>query len=73
MKHGPAGYANGCRCTECTDSWAPYQAQMREARKKRLAMGAAEPPHGRYSTYTNWGCHCGACSDAAREARKASR
>lgn len=73
MKHGPGAYANGCRCTRCTDSWAPYQAEKRSNRERALAMGTAAPQHGRYSTYTNYGCRCAACSDAASDARKASR
>lgn len=73
ITHGPSGYANGCRCTECTDSWAPYQRAMSERRKERLERGEVQVPHGRYSTYTNWGCRCGACCDAASEAKKASR
>ena len=40
-----------------------------------LARGEAQVEHGRYSTYNNYDCRCGACRRASRaysRARKAA-
>lgn len=34
---------------------------------KRKVYSGAEPWHGKYSSYTNKGCRCGRCSQAARD------
>jgi len=39
-------------------------------RKALLEAGLVDPPHGSYSTYSNYGCHCADCI-AAGNARQA--
>lgn len=78
-RHGTAGgYSNyGCRCAPCT---AAHSAALARARVARLAwrrwdaragtwVTTADVPHGRASTYENWGCRCAPCVTAASAAR----
>lgn len=67
MRHGTDyGYRSGCYCRPCTDAHAASAKALRARRSVRLASGEADVPHGRWSTYTNWGCRCTPCATAAR-------
>lgn len=51
--------------------WAdatPYQRRV-----ARLIANPELAPHGVEGTYTNWGCRCDPCSDAATAARQGRR
>ena len=70
--HGLAStYRNpeyGCRCEACT------RANTERARTEQASRRKRQPPsgsHGRYTTYTNWGCRCGPCKAAGAAKNKA--
>lgn len=61
--HGTAStYRNGCRCEPCRIANTKRTRQERQARRERLRVDPSLAPHGRYTTYENWGCRCDACS-----------
>lgn len=63
MKHGASAYRSrrACRCEVCTED---HLARLRREKSERIGRLRADPtlaPHGRVSTYNNWGCRCADC------------
>jgi len=55
---------SACRCDACREAnTARYRAE-KQARAARLAVDPTLAPHGKVTTYTNWGCRCAPCSQA---------
>lgn len=45
----------------------------RHRRHERMVRGEAHPEHGKASTYSNWMCRCGPCSEAYAEDQRIRR
>jgi hypothetical protein len=64
-RHGTmAGYKRGCCCFDCRCANTDRVLVQNAQRRARLNAGLASPAHGRYTTYSNWGCRCQPCRDA---------
>jgi hypothetical protein len=50
-----------------------YIAESRRTRKQRLLDHPSLAPHGKASTYTEWGCRCEDCTVAKREYKQRRR
>lgn len=59
-------YVKGCRKDECRRAHNEAHTRMRRARYAEFAAGEVSPPHGRRSTYLNYGCRCDECTEANR-------
>lgn len=60
-------YNRGCRCDECRTVKVASMLTARRQRKARLKLYPDLPiVHGRYTTYSNWGCKCDPCCEAQR-------
>lgn len=78
--HGATKYIHDdCRCEDCTDG---HRERMRRRKAERFNLRVVESgqwvttaqvPHGRMSTYTNWGCRCGECRQVWRQYQSAYR
>lgn len=68
------GYGNhGCRCGMCKALQKEFMAEARERRygqrvwvDGQLIHPSTTIVHGKYTTYFNYGCHCGPCRDARK-------
>ena len=73
----------GCRCKKCREANTKRVRVEQQSRAKRLADDPTLAPHGRRSTYSNWGCRCKSCTkiwvnscaayDAARKQRMTAK
>lgn len=64
-RHGNAStYRRGCRCAECKKAHTARILRMTADRTRRLAEDPSLAPHGKRSTYSNWGCRCELCTEA---------
>lgn len=82
MNHGTVGaYSNHhCRCAACRQA---HRTAVNRQRAQRYALrvsvdGVWVAPlpadrHGRVAAYTNWGCRCRPCTDAATASTIRSR
>ena len=68
-----------CRCVECREFMAYYNAEAKIRRYNAMRAGEMHPPHGVASTYYNYLCRDDCpeqagrtCRDAASAQRKAS-
>ncbi|MBF6460181.1 hypothetical protein IU433_14160 [Nocardia puris] len=87
IPHGTttAYYHHRCKCGPCTAAVRGYTADLRARRYARRIVGTngrpfAETdargrplPHGRLSTYREWGCRCTPCTDTASAASAAHK
>lgn len=64
--HGNAStYRNSryaCRCLACRRAHTKAHSDERARRTERLKEDPSLAPHGRASTYINWGCRCLDCT-----------
>ncbi len=68
--HGRSStYSAGCRCQLCLVAHRAVGAKSRKAAEARLRANPSLARHGRYSTYSYWGCRCQLCGDAMRRQR----
>lgn len=75
-RHGTVErYWKKCRCGSCKGAYNTYQRVQRKSRSARRGGTTPDPllPHGRVSTYSNWGCRCDRCTEAATSAVRESR
>lgn len=52
-----------CRCVPCTAANRARQYSENESRTARLLADPSLAPHGKVSTYRNWGCRCAPCTE----------
>lgn len=73
--HGGSGggYVRGCRCEDCTEANRLRCKRRAEERRQLLLADPSLAPHGKDSTYTNWGCRCDECFLAHRERMQSER
>ena len=74
--HGlPSTYRHGCRCEDCRVAHTAYTVVERAVRAERLAADPTLAPHGKRTTYTNWGCRCALCvtANTQQDSRKVRR
>ena len=65
INHGATAYVHRrCRCDVCRAANRDRMQKQTASMRARLAAGEADVPHGRSSTYRNWGCRCRPCTDA---------
>ncbi len=63
MEHGTrAAYERGCREADCRAANALYHRLRRGVERDPSTL-----PHGKRSTYINYGCACAPCGDANRK------
>lgn len=68
-RHGKrSGYKQGCREACCRRANSAAQAKRRNRIKDRVVVIPADMEHGKDSTYTNWICRCGPCTQAHTDA-----
>lgn len=53
-----------CRCDACCAANTLRYRDEKAQRAERLAADPTLAPHGKTTTYTNWGCRCEPCSKA---------
>lgn len=53
-----------CRCAECREAHRQRFLEENARRAERLAHDPTLAEHGKYSTFTNWGCRCDKCTAA---------
>lgn len=73
--HGTAWiYRNmryACRCDDCRTANTERARAEKRSRVARLAADPTLAPHGKASTYNNWGCRCPLCVAANTERGRA--
>jgi hypothetical protein len=72
--HGEAYSYRRCRegedgkaCRACKDAHNAWAKARWAERKARIKADPSLAPHGIPGTYSNWGCRCDPCTDAASE------
>jgi hypothetical protein len=72
-EHGTRSkYQSGCHCADCRSAEAAYRKERTRLNAARLAADPTLKPHGRLSTYTQWGCRCVYCRRAMRDYQQAA-
>jgi hypothetical protein len=67
-EHGSGSlYRQGCRCKKCRVAHTARTIRRTAERTRLLAADPSLAPHGRASTYRNWGCRCRPCTTANSE------
>lgn len=66
-------YSKGCRCDVCRAGNVAYVRRSIGRRQARLVANPTLAPHGRYTTYNNWGCRCDECRGAHAGRRRAEQ
>lgn len=68
LTHGASAWrTRRCTCDMCSDASRLLARKNYKERVDRLKQDPTLAPHGRYSTYINWGCRCELCRDAREE------
>ena len=68
LTHGASAWrTRRCTCEKCFKASRDLAKKNHEERVKRLKEDPTLAPHGRYSTYINWGCRCERCRNSRDE------